>query len=86
MKKILSTDTEHVIKLVPRFYPTGDLVFSLENQATRITELCVNSYEVVDGLMSVTFEAVVKNKDNFLFTISEGLNIVYKGQIIAKDE
>jgi hypothetical protein len=86
MKIIYAENTTHVITLIPRYYPTGSVIVELENQTTRAKGNVTNSYTITDGIMTVTFEIVVKNKDNFYFTISKDGKIIYKGQIIVKDE
>jgi hypothetical protein len=86
MKIIYAGNTTHVITLIPRYYATGSVIVELENQTTRAKGNVTNSYTITDGIMTVTFEMVVKNKDNFYFTLSKDGKTIYKGQIIVKDE
>lgn len=86
MKIIYAENTTHEIRLIPRYYPEGSIIMELENQVTRTKGNVTNSYEIIDGNMIVTFEMVVKNKDNYYFTLSKEGKIIYKGQIIVKDE
>jgi len=74
------------VSMIPRFYPTGDLVFTIFNESTRTSEVVANSYVVENGYLKLTFTHTFTNKDRFQYKITEGAVIVYRGKIFVTDQ
>jgi hypothetical protein len=76
----------HEIRIVPRLYPFGDLLLSLYNEATKVTESLDNNYIVQDGYLYVSFEKVFNKSDKYKITIKEANEVIYRGKIKATSQ
>jgi hypothetical protein len=84
---VVSPNTEeHIIKIIPRYYPTGAITLSLFNEATQVTEVVNNTYEITDGNMFVSFSCVFTENQKFQVKIKEGNEVVYRGKLIATSQ
>ena len=86
MKVLIPSNTSQSIVLEPRFYPTSAIVLELYNESTKETLTLVNSYFVVDGVMTVLFDLDTLEGDRFQIKIKEGVNVVYRGKAFATDQ
>ena len=81
MKILLPTETNHTIKLEPRYYPLGELSMIITkegyNTTQEVTPTYVNNYGVVD----LTFDLVGEEQDRFSITVTENDEIVYRGNL-----
>ena len=62
MKVVLTTDTTHTIRLIPRFSPLGAIVVTLRNEFTEAVSEPSNSFVLSNGYLSVTFEPYLPRK------------------------
>ena len=85
MKIVNQNNTTHEIKLIPRFYPTNELVLELKNESTQVKTVVDNSYTISDGYLTLTFDFTFQNKDRFEFKLTEN-EIVFRGKIYATSE
>jgi hypothetical protein len=83
MKVVNPNDTEHTLQLIPRFYPTDTLVFSLYNEFTKISTDVDNIYVVTDGNLFITFDFDFEDNSKYQIKITENDEVVYRGKLIA---
>jgi len=83
MKVVNPNETEHTIKLIPRFYPTDALVLNLYNEFTTISTDVDNIYIVTDGDLFITFDFDFENNSKYQIKITEADEVVYRGKLIA---
>lgn len=73
----------HTLQVIPRFYPTDELVLTLYNEATQVENTPSVIYLINNGVMSFSFDFTFAEGDRYQFKISESNNIVYRGKLIA---
>ena len=83
MNVVNPNNTSHELQIIPRFYPTDELVFNLSNEATQIETNLDIIYLIENGILTFTFDFDFINGQKFQFKILEGTQIVYRGKIIA---
>jgi hypothetical protein len=86
MKVVNPEDTDHIIDLIPRYYPIKGLYFSLFNEATKETENIDNTYTITDGVLFLSFEYTFTENQKFQIKLSEDTEIVYRGKLIATSQ
>lgn len=86
MKALSPDNTTHEISLIPRFYPAGAVVFSITKEGYNVTETVANSYSITNGVMTVTVDYTVTEGDRYSIKITEGSNVVYRGNIISTEQ
>ena len=74
-------DTIHNITIIPRFYPTDDIVISLYNEATQQTTTPANTYLTTDGNTAIQFKYDFLESQNFQLKITKAEEIVYRDKI-----
>jgi len=83
MKVVNPNDTEHTLQLIPRFYPTGEVVLSLYNEFTTITTDVDNIYITTYGNLFITFDFEFENNSKYQIKITEADEVVYRGKLMA---
>lgn len=83
MNVVNPNDTEHTIKLIPRYYPTEGITLSLFNEATQISENVDNTFTVTDGNLFLTFEYTFTENQKFQIKLNEDDEIVYRGKLFS---
>lgn len=83
MNVVSPNNTEHTIKLIPRYYPTTGITMSLFNEATQVSEDVDNTYTITDGNLFLTFEYTFTENQKFQIKLDEDTEIVYRGKIIS---
>jgi len=83
MKVVNPNDTEHTLQLIPRFYPTGELILNLYNEFTQLDEDVDNIYVIVDGELFITFDFDFENNSKYQIKITESDEVVYRCKLIA---
>lgn len=83
MNVVNPNDTEHTIKLIPRYYPTDAITLSLFNEATQISENVDNTFTVTDGNLFLTFEYTFTENQKFQIKLNEDDEIVYRGKLFS---
>ena len=86
MNVVNPNETTHKFIIIPRFYPTEDIVFNLYNEANQNNETIENVYGVVDGEMIIEFNYEFIEGDRFQIKITEGSNVVYRGKLFATSQ
>jgi len=80
------SDETHIVKIIPRFYPSTTIVLSLFNETLQTSVNVTNTYEIVDGILSITFDYDFVEGSNFQVKITENGNIVYRGKLFATSQ
>jgi hypothetical protein len=86
MKVVNPEDTDHIIDLIPRYYPSDNITLSLFNEATKVTENIDNTYTITDGVLFLSFEYTFTENEKFQIKLSEDTEIVYRGKLIATSQ
>ena len=86
MKVVDFNDTNHSIKLIPRFYTVNSIDIELYNEATKETTTTTNAYTVTNGVLTYPFTHTFLNNDKYQFKLLDGTAIVYRGKLIATDQ
>lgn len=86
MKILIPSNTTQNIVIEPRFYPTTSVVLELLNESTNETLTLVNTYVVLNGVMTITFDLTTLEGDKYQVKISEGTNVVYRGKAFSTDQ
>lgn len=86
MKVVNPIDTTHNTILIPRYYPTGAVVLELYNESSKVFTTVANTYNTVNGNLTITYNFTFEDNDKFQFTIKENEAIVYRGKLIATSQ
>ena len=83
MKIVLPDETTHTIRMIPLFYPTGDIVFTMRNEFTEAVHTLANTYEINNGYLSITFDFTeFIKRDRFQLTVTasevETVNFIFE--------
>lgn len=76
-------NTAHVIKLIPRFYPTDAIVFNLYNETLQTSENLDNEYMIVNGIMSIGFDLECVEGAKYQIKITENDTVIFRGKLFA---
>jgi len=85
MKVLSPNNTTHSISLIPRYYPDNDIIFTLYNESTSTSTVVANTYAIVNGLLTITFDYTFTNKDKFKFKLEEN-SVVYRGKLLITEQ
>lgn len=83
MNVVSPNNTEHTIKLIPRYYPSAAITMSLFNEATQVSEDVDNTYVITDGNLFLTFEYTFTENQKFQIKLDEVEEVVYRGKIVS---
>lgn len=86
MKILIPSNTTQNMVIQPRFCPSSSVVLELMNEATNETLNVANTYVVLNGVMTVTFNLTTLEGDKYQVKILEGLNVVYRGKAFSTDQ
>lgn len=86
MKIVNYNNTNHQIKIVPRYYPIDTLEIHLHNESENINNIVPCTYSILDGYVIINFDFDFIDKDRFSFKIMENTNVVYMGMIFSTIE
>lgn len=76
-------NTAHNLKVIPRFYPSGEVSISLFNEGTKETATFTDTAYNLDGYMYVSINAELADKSNYQIKIMQEEEIVYRGKIFV---
>jgi len=85
MKIVNPNDTTHIIDLIPRYYPSGSIAFTLTNEATQTSETITNTYIINDGVLTLTFDYTFLENTKYKIKL-EGVEIVFRGKLFATSQ
>ncbi len=83
MTVVNPNDTNHAIKIVPRFYPSDELSIVLRDEFTDIEYTPTTTYISEKRLTVLMFEHTFKESDSYQVTVKEGRDIIYRGILFA---
>lgn len=86
MNVVIPSNKTHTLKLIPRLYPSGELVLSLFNEATQLSETVENTYLVTDGNMFLEFDFTFIENSKYQIRITEDKEVIYRGKLIATSQ
>ena len=79
-------NTVHLIKLIPRFYPTESIVFNLFNEALQTSENLDNEYMTVNGITSIGFDLECIEGAKYQIKITESDEVVFRGKLFVTSQ
>lgn len=86
MKIVDFNNTNHTIRLVPRFYPSTTISVQLNNEVNGQSYATACTYVYENGFLDINFDFVFTSKDKFSFKLIENNNVVYRGKIFSTIE
>ncbi len=66
------SNTIHTLNVVPRFYPSTNIVVELYNEATNVTTSPSNTYTITNGKVNITFTFTFLENDRHQLKVTEG--------------
>jgi len=86
MKILPPTDATHEIVLIPRYYPSGALTFTLFDESSQeFTAEITNTYAINNGFLTITFDYDFTNGYKYQILIKESEEVVYRGKLFITD-
>jgi len=86
MIHLLPSNTTHGFNFIPRFIPSGLLTLELYNEATQQFQTIENLHIYANGLITITFDLNVFEKDKFQLKILEGTGVIYRDKIFVTSQ
>jgi hypothetical protein len=80
------SNTNHIVKLIPRFYPLGEIVVELFNEVTKVTETIENVYLIVDGNLFLDFDYTFTEQQKFQLKIYDTEGVIFRGKVLATEQ
>lgn len=84
MKVVDPENTTHTIYVIPRYYDFDTTVLTLSSlgYSTNVN----HSTNTVNGLTEISFDFTFTERDKYEIKLSEGSEIVYRGQLFATEQ
>lgn len=86
MKVVNPNNTNHDIKLIPRWYDFAFLNLELHNESTQVNTSVDSSFSVLNGVLTLNFDFDFLDNDKFQFKLTDGESVVYRDKIIATSQ
>jgi len=86
MIQVYPINTEHTLLLIGRYDTSKAIVLVLYNEATQEETTPASTYELLNGIMSVTFDFAFVENDKYQVKISDVDGIIYRGKLIATSQ
>tara|TARA_R110000764_G_scaffold39008_1_gene86864 strand:+ start:413 stop:715 length:303 start_codon:yes stop_codon:yes gene_type:complete len=80
------SNTIHTLNVVPRFYPSTNIVVELYNEATNVTTSPSNTYTITNGKVNITFTFTFLENDRHQLKVTEGTEVVYRGKTLTTSQ
>jgi len=80
------SNTTHTLSVVPRFYPSTNIVVELYNEATNVTTSPSNTYTITNGKVNITFTFTFLENDRHQLKVTEGTEVVYRGKTLTTSQ
>jgi hypothetical protein len=83
MKYINVANSNPSFNFIPRYYGFEELTLLLKNPITKEVFEVDNIFDELNGYVSISFDFTFANNDKYQITIKDGVNVVYRGNLIA---
>lgn len=80
------SDTDHTLKIVPRYYPQGNVTLVLYDEATQKSESVVVAPDELNGYLYVSFTKTFLDNSNYQVCIEQATDVVYRGKIFVTNQ
>jgi hypothetical protein len=89
------TETRHEIKIVPRYYPSGEFTLLFYNEAKKVNTTIpiseagfsfTNNYYILDGYLYLKFDKEFNESDKYRITLRQNDEVIYRGKIKATSQ
>jgi hypothetical protein len=75
--------TTHNLKIIPRFYPEGDVEMELTNTETKSVAVFTMVPEITGGYIHLSFEGILNEGSFFRVKLTAEDEIIYRGRIFV---
>ncbi len=75
--------TTHTLKIIPRFYPIGDVSLEVVNEETKGVDTYIITPVVSKGYMYLEFEKTFQEASGWRVKIAAADEIVYRGKLFV---
>lgn len=86
MNVLNPANASHLLRIIPRFYPEGEVTLILANEGKPETITMQIDPLIQDGYLSVTFNYEFVNNSNYKVTITHSDEIVYRGKVFVTSQ
>lgn len=86
MHIVKTTDTTHIIKLIPRYYDYGTVVLTLVNEENKEVLVPEITLSTANGFVFVGFDYSFTLNSRFSILLKDKNEVVYRGKLICLDE
>ena len=86
MNVINPLNTEHTLKIVPRYYTEASCLMELFNEDNKTTETFTVVPFNLDGYMYISFTKTFTDKSNYQIKIQEVNDVVYRGKLFITSQ
>jgi len=76
-------ETSHTLQLIPRYIPESAISFFAYNETTQESVTIPNTYQIIDGVLKLSFDYTFEEDDKLQFELEEIGEIVFRGKIFA---
>lgn len=83
MNLLNPNNTTHILKIIPRFYPVGDVSVELTNGVAGDTSLITVTPTISNGYMFLQFEKAFEENSSWQVKVTGENEIVYRGKIFV---
>lgn len=75
--------TQHQLKVIPRFYPSGAVILKLTDKEAKTTHQPEIETSVLDGYMYITFTHTFLDNSSYSIEVLKDDDVVYRGKLFA---
>ena len=86
MNILSPTDTNHQLKIIPRYYPVGSITLELKNEASGMPTTIEVTPVVLDGYMYLDFQMVLTDNSSYQIKITANNEVVYRGKLFVTNQ
>lgn len=79
-------NTTHTLKIIPRFYPDGQITVNLKDEKTKEVTSFTLTPTVTDGYMYIDIEHEFSDNTNFQIEIKSVEDVVYRGKLFVTNQ
>lgn len=83
---VIPTNTNHIVKVIPRFYPSDEITVELYNETNKEKTIVANNYIVVDGNIFFDFDYTFTDGQKFQIKIYNSTGVIFRGKLIATSQ
>jgi hypothetical protein len=78
-------DANHTFDIIPRYYPS-EIVLTLYNEVTQLSEVVNQLFIINDGIMTVSFTYTFTEQAKYQIKITDENGVVFRGKLISTSQ